>query len=318
MKEKFESMAFTATDPETNRERTGVERLQQLLRDIGGTWSRPKPKPRVLTAEDKAIKLELENSSRAWRDFQFQIGWYALEFVEPMSRGNPPTPKYTPSSLLVMNPTPRTHWLGYSKIKASNPKFTSNIEREVGVYEKNKYQKVHEAILPEFFAATGFIIPQNFLDQCQNKPNRPHEFSRAIKLEIRKVGLKHGYFSQIVKVKRVEDARKDLGFYFKGRTIRSRAYVNLDLNWLKTNFKTREKRWYDSLFAAGVPDGQIFTVPEGASRQFKDLVYSEDAPMAKYQQGPKILVVSVAWRLLFVLLETRELKWLLHCASLIQ
>ena len=36
------------------------ERLQELLNDIDGNWTKPKPKPKVLTAEEKEIKLHLE------------------------------------------------------------------------------------------------------------------------------------------------------------------------------------------------------------------------------------------------------------------
>ena len=57
--------------------------------------------------------------------------------------------------------------------------------------------------------------------------------------------------------------------------------VNLELSWIKTNLRTCEKRLYDSLFVEGVPDGQVFSVLEGALKQFNDYVYSEDAPMAK-------------------------------------
>ena len=93
-------MAFTADEPEVTKSKTGAECLQQLLKDIGGTWSKPKPKPKVLTAEEKEIKLALENSSRAWKYFQFQMGWFALEWVEPMSRRE--TQKYTAGSKIVM------------------------------------------------------------------------------------------------------------------------------------------------------------------------------------------------------------------------
>ena len=56
---------------------------------------------------------------------------------------------------------------------------------------------------------------------------------------------------------------------------------------MKTNFKTREKTWYNSLFAPDVPSGTVFIVPEGASKQFHDYVYDEDAPIAKYQQDDR-------------------------------
>ena len=73
------------------REKTGQEHLQYLLRDIGGNWTKSKPKPKVLTAEEKEIKLHLENATNWWKDWLFQMGWYALEWVEPMSCGENPT-----------------------------------------------------------------------------------------------------------------------------------------------------------------------------------------------------------------------------------
>ena len=89
---------------------------------------------------------------------------------------------------------------------------------------------------------------------------------------MKKIGLKHGYYSQIVKLKRLDNPRTEEGFPFKGRTVLSGIWVNLELNWLKTNFKTREKTWYNSLFAPDVPSGTVFTVPEGASKHFNDYV----------------------------------------------
>ena len=140
------------------KERTGEERLQALLRDIGGNWTKSKPKPRVLTAEEKEIKLHLENAANWWKDWLFQMGWYALEWVEPMSRGE--NPKYCHSSHIVMKPTPRAHWIGHAKVRANNPKFTQTIGRETAdAAGSRKLCKVMEAILEDYYRNTNYIIP---------------------------------------------------------------------------------------------------------------------------------------------------------------
>ena len=82
---------------------------------------------------------------------------------------------------------------------------------------------VTEVIEPEWFTTNGNAIPQSFLTMCRQSPNQKHPLTDESKEAIKQLGLQFGYFSQIVKIRRVATGQANSDYKFEGQTVASQA-----------------------------------------------------------------------------------------------
>ena len=123
MVEMFKTIPQNVEKPLTSREKN-----QKLITDIGGGWYLEKfekglpPLKRTKLSKkaqmrDDLIKNKLFQSNRWWNDWEFQLHWNMLEWVDPKSTPQKVKPFSVSSKKVYMNNNDRTaHFVGHSKL----------------------------------------------------------------------------------------------------------------------------------------------------------------------------------------------------------
>ena len=118
----------------------------------------------------------------------------------------------------------------------------------------------HPRRCDEWFTDIHVVDPQWFedcpelfegddiLDRCKQHPNKKFKLPASIKKRIRSNAVQSGYYSQIVRIRRkvIQEDEDLVQFEFEGQTMLVQEWFSLEHDWLTTNFKYREPKFYES------------------------------------------------------------------------
>ena len=117
-----------------------------------------------------------------------------------------------------------------------------------------------------------------------------------MKNNIKRMVMEQSLYAQVIMFRRKDlkfDAsdqnKNESKFKFHGQSGRSRLWFDLDLDWIDTNFSTREPDFYKKLFQSNDNEKdkntfKTFQVPIGNAKFVKSFVFHKDSPILSYCQ----------------------------------
>ena len=108
------------------------------------------------------------------------------------------------------------------------------------------WRSIYEVIFDDYFKAVK-LFPTKVLDHCKKMNLKTYQMrSKQI---LKNMALEQGLYAQVVMIHRrnlddLKEKDKAKCFNFQGKSTRTKHWFDLDHEWLKENFMTREPDFY--------------------------------------------------------------------------
>ena len=153
------------------------------------------------------------------------------------------------------------------------------------------WRSIYEVIHDDYFKAVT-LFPTQFLDHCKKMNLQTYQIKSK---QLKKIATKQGLYAQFFMIHR----RKSSDKKEKGKTkkykpqvqsARTKHWFDLDHEWLKENFMTREPDFYKKIYQTkfrgdNTKTYQIFGVIIGNAKMTRNVQFHLAEPLIKYHKN---------------------------------
>ena len=271
-------------------------RQRELLKDIGGNFSKPPPKKKVKITETLSQKEERQQKEREWNsksfkmDLQFQLTMTAIEYVNPSIRNS--------NTLLPLSKQYIKYYSSDAYLKSPKTQKESDFEVEFKHYIAYTSNNKKKIISGNYFIATKEngkfdhrVISKKTVDRCKSNPNSIIELSKQDKELITKhvknvqdtnciTHISRRPNTKIMEIEYVKynDIVSESRYMFQGTDASGKQHL-LSFDWVETSFG--KTSYFQNIM--NLKENETYNLPVGSRSKS-----SSKWPLRNQKKGPRI------------------------------